>query len=286
MKKNFLIIVSSLIILCGCSVLPTPAPTFTPTATMTLTPLPTATATLTPTPTAIPLITGITSPLQDIALSDLRLITSYAYSFKYPFSEGPEDDKNHPAVDLSFYTFKNFTTVVGHPIQAILPGKVVTVTDNLYPYGNSIMIETPLAELAPELIAQMQIGKPYSDEEIKTRSSCQPDQSRISWSSDGKSIYALYAHMQSASPFRPGDLVNSGDLIGKVGASGHAVVGNEHLHLEVRVGPSDAKFGTISDYIGTATDEERYNYCIWALSEVFLPINPSLFWETSNNTGQ
>jgi murein DD-endopeptidase MepM/ murein hydrolase activator NlpD len=273
-------------ILSGCSVseAPTPTATLFPSATVTL--LPTAAPTQTLTPTAIPLITGISSPLQDIALGDLRLITSYAYSFKYPFSEGPDNDKNHPAVDLSFYKFKQFTTVVGHPIQAILPGKVASVTDDRYPYGNSIMIETPLEGLSPDLIAQMQIGKGFSDEEIKAQSPCQPDQTRIPWSQSSQSVYTLYAHMQSPSPFRTGDEVASGEVIGAVGASGHAVAGNEHLHLEVRVGPSDAKFGIISDYLSTSSEEERYNYCIWALSEVFLPVNPSLFWNSVSIQGQ
>lgn len=286
MKRVIICFLSIVFALSGCRAAPTlePANTLVPTATPTT--LSTATIAPTATATAVPPITGISSPLQDIALGDLRLITSYAYSFKYPFSEGPEDDKNHPAVDLSFYQFKSWNTVVGHPIQAMLPGKVIASENDVYPYGNSILIETPLDQLSPDLISQMQIGKPYSEEEIKARSSCQPDQSKISWSQTQKSVYTLYAHMQSPSPFKPGDEVKSGEVIGAVGASGHAVVGNEHLHLEVRVGPSDASFGTMSDYIYSATDEERYNYCIWALSEEFLPINPSLFWTSSNSSGQ
>ena len=286
MKIKFWISLLLIFLLSSCSRTATPHPSaaLIPTASATFLPTDTATVVPTPdpTPTALPLITGISSPLQGIELSDLRLITSYAYSFKYPFSEGPDNDKNHPAVDLSFYQFKQFTTVIGHPIQAILPGKVVAITDNRYPYGNSIMIETPLDRLSPELIAQMKIDSPYSDEEIKAQSPCQPDQTRIPWSQTAQSVYALYAHMQSASPFRPGDEVNSGEVIGAVGASGHAVAGNEHLHLEVRVGPANAKFGTISDYLSTSTDEERYNYCIWALSEIFLPINPTLFWDPTS----
>jgi murein DD-endopeptidase MepM/ murein hydrolase activator NlpD len=282
MKKKILYIVILGIILSSCYAAPSATATITPLPTETASPLPTSTITVTPTPTAVPLITAISSPLQDIELSDLRLITSYPYSFKYPFSEGPDDDKNHPAVDLSFYKFKDWTTVVGHPIQAILPGKVVTITNDIYPYGNSIMIETPLSWLSPDLIEKMQIGKPYSQDEIAARSPCQPDQARISWSQTDKSVYSLYAHMQSPTPYKIGDEISSGEVIGAVGATGHAVVGNEHLHLEVRVGPSNASFSTFSEYISSATDEERYNYCIWALSEVFLPINPSNFWEQSS----
>jgi murein DD-endopeptidase MepM/ murein hydrolase activator NlpD len=286
MKKKILFVIILGMILSGCHASPAMTATTTPLPTETATPQPTPTITITPTPTAMPLISEISSPLQDIELSDLRLITSYAYSFIYPFSEGPDDDKNHPAVDLSFYKFKDWTTVVGHPIQAILPGKVVTLTNNVYPYGNSILIETPLSWLSPDLIDKMQIGKPYSLDEIAARSPCQPDQTRISWSQTDESVYTLYAHMQSPTTVKVGDEIVSGEVIGAVGATGHAVVGNEHLHLEVRVGPSNASFGTISEYISSATDEERYNYCIWALSEVFLPINPSNFWVQSSNSGQ
>ena len=286
MKNKMQYIVILGLILSGCYVAPSAAETTTPLPTVTASPWPTATITITPTPTATPLINEISSPLQDIELSDLRLITSYAYSLKYPFSEGPDDDKNHPAVDLSFYKFKDWTTVVGHPIQAILPGKVVTVTNDVYPYGNSVMIETPLSWLSPDLIDRMQIGKPYSLDEIAARSPCQPDQTKIAWSQTEKSVYSLYAHMQSPTTYKVGDEISGGKIIGAVGATGHAVVGNEHLHLEVRVGPSNASFGTLSEYISSATDEERYNYCIWALSEVFLPINPSNFWVQSSNSGQ
>ena len=224
--------------------------------------------------------------MQGIALTDLSQIISYKYYVKYPFSEGPTNDKNHPAVDLGFYHFKEYNTDIGHPIQAFLPGKVVEALDNRYPYGNMILIETPLTDISPDLIAKIKIPTPYSDAEIKTRSTCQPDQSQISWSQTDKSIYILYAHMQNPSALKAGDAVSCGEVIGAVGATGHAVAGNEHLHLEIREGPSDAKFGVIADYDASATTEERYNYCIWALSEVFQPIDPTLFWASSSNQDQ
>ena len=259
------------------------APTATavplPSETSTLVPIPTST--VTPTATPLPLISGACSPLQAIDLSDLRLITSNPFIFKYPFSEGPDGDKNHPAVDLGFYTFKSLTTDDNHPIQALLPGTVATIANNRFPYGNMVMIETPLDSLSPDLIKQLQISKPFSEDEIKTRSSCQPDQTRISWSTSSKSIYTLYAHMKNLPTLHPGDQIQCGEVVGAIGATGNSSVSIEHLHLEVRVGPSNAKFGTISAYGTDSTDEERYNYCIWALSEVFQPVNPSLFWDTN-----
>ncbi|NDJ51669.1 MAG: peptidoglycan DD-metalloendopeptidase family protein [Chloroflexi bacterium] len=50
---------------------------------------------------------------------------------------------------------------------------------------------------------------------------------------DGKKIYTLYAHL-SAMFVRPGDRVNSGDVIGLIGATGQ--VSGPHVHFEVRVG--------------------------------------------------
>lgn len=243
--------------------------------------VPTPTSTVTPTATPLPLVSGACSPLQAIDLSDLRLITSNPFIFKYPFSEGPDGDKNHPAVDLGFYSFKGLTTDDNHPIQALLPGTVAAIANNRFPYGNMVMIETPLDSLSPDLIKQLQIGKSFSDDEIKTRSACQPDQTRISWSASSKSIYTLYAHMKNPPTLQLGDQVQCGEVIGAIGATGNSSVSIEHLHLEVRVGPANAKFATISAYGADSTDEERYNYCIWALSEVFLPVNPSLFWETN-----
>jgi murein DD-endopeptidase MepM/ murein hydrolase activator NlpD len=281
MQNKWFISFLLILTLSGCSqpATPTAVPILVPTETPTQSPSVTPTAT--PTATAVPLISGVCSPLQAIDLTDLRLITSYQFNFKYPFSEGPDGDKNHPAVDLGFYGFKSFTTDDNHPIQAVLPGKVALVVNNRFPYGNMIMIETPLNSLSPDLIKQMKIGTPYSDDEIKTRSSCQPDQTRISWSSDSKSVYTLYAHMKNPPSLQPGDSVQCGEVVGTIGATGNSSESIEHLHLEIRVGPADAKFGTISAYSAAATEEERYNYCIWALSEVFLPINPSLFWDAN-----
>ncbi|MHC1740853.1 MAG: M23 family metallopeptidase [Anaerolineaceae bacterium] len=293
-KRFFFLLLT--IALSGCSV-QTP-PTISPSPLVTNTPIPVDTltpiVTITPTATSIPLLTGIVSPLQGIPLSDLHLITSNPYVFNYPFNEGSGNNKNHPAIDLGFYTTKSIqayqgpelNTDDGFPIQAILPGKVVNISNNKFPYGNMIMIETPLQLLSPDLIATLQMRKPYTDEDIKLHSTCQPDQTRISWSVSSQSVYALYAHMKDTPVFQPGDKITAGEILGGIGATGNSNASIEHLHLEVRVGPSNAQFGTISTYISTASEEERYNYCIWALSEVFLPINPALFWDPSNSQGQ
>lgn len=255
---------------------------------MATTPAPTATATLAPTPTAtqLPLVSGGVSPLQGIENSELRLVTSNPFKFKYPYVEASGSDYNHTGIDLAFFKFKDFTTVLGHPIQSVLPGKVVESLSDRWPYGNMILIETPLSRLSPEYLAALALPAPYPETEISAHSSCLPDPTRIAWSQTETSLYIVYAHMESPSSFKAGDEVNAGDVIGAVGHSGNAIVGAEHLHLEVRLGPSDAQFGTISDYKPDSTEEERYNYCIWALSEVFQPIDPTTLWSTQGAAGQ
>lgn len=258
----------------------TPEATIPPTIAPTNTPLPT------PTATALPLVNEAVFPLQGLEFSDLRFILSNPYKFKYPFVEASGSDYNHTGIDLFFYKYKGYNTVLGHPILAVLPGKVVESLTERWPYGNMIMIETPLSRLSPAYLAGIPLPTPYSADEIAAHSNCIPDPARIAWSQTETSIYIVYAHMEFPSSFQAGDEVSAGDVIGAVGASGNAVEGGQHLHLEVRVGPSEAKFGVISDYMPDSTEEERYNYCIWALSEVFQPIDPVLLWQTQGDAGQ
>ncbi len=50
---------------------------------------------------------------------------------------------------------------------------------------------------------------------------------------DGKALYSVYAHLQSSLVWR-GQRVAEGELIGKVGETGHA--SGPHLHYEIRLG--------------------------------------------------
>jgi murein DD-endopeptidase MepM/ murein hydrolase activator NlpD len=272
----------------GCSNHASAIATLTLIPSDTNTPLP-PTETATPTAASVPLIDEVCSPLRGIALDDLWLITSNAYFFKYPFSEGSPNEKNHPGIDLGFYTTANIPSYTGQelhtdddfPIQAILPGKIVETVNNRFPYGNMVLIETRVDALTPEFQNQLRLPEPYSREVLELRFPCDKDQPAISWSQDSKSIYVLYAHMKDPSTLQPGDQVQFGQVIGGIGATGNSSESIEHLHLEIRIGPSDAEFGFIASYDAAATTEERYNYCIWALSQEFQSIDPTFFWETA-----
>jgi murein DD-endopeptidase MepM/ murein hydrolase activator NlpD len=54
---------------------------------------------------------------------------------------------------------------------------------------------------------------------------------------DGQPVFTLYGHMSFVAVV-PGQVVHTGDVIGKVGGTGVAL-GGPHLHFEVRVGYND-----------------------------------------------
>lgn len=270
--------------LAACSVRPpfaTPSPVEvipSPSATNTLVPTPTSTPEPTPTLTPYPVpLNGACSPLGGIGLAELHSITSNTFDAPSAFS-----DLGHPAVDLAFFTHKGFSTMLGLPVQSMLPGKVVQVVDNRFPFGNMILIETPLSLLSVDLVQSLPLPTPIPEKSIEMWSTCDKNIAPITWSDDSKSIYILYSHLQSKPDFQVGDTVACGQQIGAVGITGNSVA--EHLHLEMRIGPSDARFGTIAMYTNQVytqvpTSEERYNYCIWTISGRFQAFDPASFWK-------
>ena len=54
--------------------------------------------------------------------------------------------------------------------------------------------------------------------------------------------------------------------------SGNAL--NPHLHIEARIGPSDASFSSLAHYDASATIEEMQNYCLWRISGLFRVLDP------------
>jgi murein DD-endopeptidase MepM/ murein hydrolase activator NlpD len=247
-------------------VTPSPEPTNTSTPASTATPVPEPT--LTPPP-----VLSACSPLKDIGLDELYAITSNPFSFTSAFT-----DTGHPAVDLAFFTYKEFSTFLGHPVQALLPGKVTLVVNDRFPYGNMVMIETPLESISPGLLSSISLPTPIPQENIAAFSSCDLQMEPLTWDAEMKSIYTLYAHLENDLHVKIGDQVSCGQEIGSVGLSGNTVA--EHLHLEVRVGPANAGFSTIATFREDATPRERYNYCIWSLSGNFQAIDPAVFWRS------
>jgi murein DD-endopeptidase MepM/ murein hydrolase activator NlpD len=204
-------------------------------------------------------------------LDELHAITSNPFLYTSSYS-----DTGHPAVDLAFFSYKEFPTLRGHPVQALLPGKVILVVHDRFPYGNMVLIETPLDQISASLLDSLTLPTPIPQENITRFSTCEKEAVPITWDSTRKSLYTLYAHLENDPVVQAGDQVNCGQVIAAVGLSGNTVA--EHLHIEVRIGPADAHFSTIAMYTEDATLQERYNYCIWSISGNFQAIDPAKFW--------
>ena len=239
-------------------------------ATATVTPLPSPTSTVTPTPTApAPLYSSICQPLDKISLEQMPQILQYPLDTPHP-----GQDDGHHGDDFAFYQFGELNGIDGLPIQSVFDGTVAGVANNRRPYGNMIMIETPLDEIAPEVLSALALPTPSPIIPPDPRmQNCPAEPLPFHLKSNGRSLYVLYAHMQQPATITPGNQVNCGQQIGLVGNTGMS--GNPHLHLEVRVGPSGARFGSMSYYDPGATTDEYANYCTWRVSQLFQLVDPA-----------
>lgn len=230
------------------------APTFTPSPVFTAT------------PTEIPSL-QICSPLADILLSEIGAIISNPYD-----PPRPGLDDGHHGVDFAFYRYGDKVGMLGWPVQSVTTGIVSSVLPDRPPYGNGIIIETPLTTLTGQQIQELRLPAvvPTLRPPVLT---CPEDSNALPISDDGqRSLYILYAHLNEPSIANVGDTVACGQVIGGVGTTGWSV--NEHLHLEIRIGPSAARFDSMAHGITSATDEEMTAYCAWRVSQAFQLIDP------------
>lgn len=252
-------------------VLPTPtAQSSYPTAT-TATPTPKPVPSITPIPTSKPTQTAtpipVCSPLSGIKLQELPDILTNPFD-----APKPGQDTGHHGIDLAYYRRGNQIGIEGLPIFAVLSGTVTSALSNSWPYGNMVMIETPLDQLP--VVWQDQFQAPVSPVIITpdSRLFCPTAQPDIKTTGNQRSLYIVYAHMQYEPTLNLGDQLSCGQQLGAVGNTGKS--GNPHLHLEFRVGPSGFKFEQMSHYINNATTEEMVNYCLWRVSGVFELVDP------------
>ncbi len=273
-----LLMLAALLLLAACSPSPTAAPdpiattalpasaTPAPTSTVAATSKPTSSP-LPPTPTPLPK-TSLCSPLKDIPLEELPGIISNPYA-----APAPGMDDGHHGVDLGFYRFGDHVGMRGWPVLSSLAGKVAGVILNRPPYGNAILIETPLDELPGTWLSALQIPQPASAPTPSAALSCPTATLAAQFPAEkGRSLYILYAHFDQPPLLKTGDSVACGQQIGVAGTSGMSV--NEHLHFEVRVGTSGATFSTMAHYDTSATPEEMASYCIWRISGQFQLLDP------------
>lgn len=252
-------------LLCACQpapvILTAPLPTHTPTLsnTSTAAPQPTLAPTVPSTPAP-----QVCSPLEGYTADQLKSAVVNPYHPPLPGSDDP-----HQGVDLAVE--QGSMAVSGHTIQAALPGTVVVVLANRFPYGNAVMIATPLENLPADFAASLpQVSQPTAPPNSPL--TCPPFTVPADWDARRPMLYVLYAHMENAPTLKIGDTITCGQTLGTVGSSGNAL--NPHLHFEIRVGPAQAQFASMAHYDVSASPEEMANYCVWRISGWFQHLDP------------
>jgi murein DD-endopeptidase MepM/ murein hydrolase activator NlpD len=162
--------------------------------------------------------------------------------------------------------------VEGLQVNAVLNGIVAAVIEDRFPYGNAILVESPMESLEQAWKAALEIPEPAPTPVIQVALTCPEPKHNQEWESGERSLYLLYAHLKEPVALQPGESVICGQMLGSIGTSGNAL--NPHLHLEVRVGPAGAKFSSMAHYDSRATQEEMSNYCTWRVSGYFLLLDP------------
>ena len=188
-----------------------------------------------------------------------------------PFAPPPPgSDDPHQAVDLADRAEGSGIALAGREVQAVLSGSVAAVIDDRFPYGNALLVETTLDGFPEAWIEALGLAEPIPTLQPVPALTC-PDVVPKNWGKD-TSLYLLYAHLQQAPAFQPGDAVSCGQGIGNVGDSGNAL--NPHLHLEVRQGPAGVRFTSLAHYDNRATPEEMDQYCTWRVRGIFRLVDP------------
>lgn len=260
--------------------IPSPVPTDTtaPESTITASPAPSETAAPTPTvtpeqATPTPVFT-MCSPLEGIALEELGQPDLLKNPFQQP--RAGMDDGHHGA-DFAYWSRGDHTTMLGLPIYSVLSGRVAGVILNRPPYGNAVIVETPLENIPADVLESLAIPSPAPTVVPAPNLVCPKD--ITDYASAGRSLYFLYAHMNKAPELTVGQTLGCGETIGEVGTSGKSV--NYHLHLEARAGPSGAVFPSLAHYETAATDAERSVYCTWRVSGLFAMFDPMILLDSS-----
>jgi murein DD-endopeptidase MepM/ murein hydrolase activator NlpD len=242
-----------------------PKRAFSPTPTA----LPTQTDTIASPPTATGMpMPQICSPLEGYSLPQIPDTITNLFNLPAPGSDDP-----HQAVDLSDLAENSQVAIEGRSVKTILSGQVASVIHERFPYGNALLVETPLDEIPSAWSAYLELPDSVPEAAPHSVLICPQTEENNSWQDDGKrSLYLLYAHLQMQPTLQLDDRVECGQAIGAIGMSGNAL--NPHLHLEVRVGPAGARFTSMAHYDSSATPQEMKNYCDWRVSNLFQPVDP------------
>jgi murein DD-endopeptidase MepM/ murein hydrolase activator NlpD len=209
----------------------------------------------------------ISSPLYGISLQDLPGTVSQDF-----LAPPTGEDTGHHGVDFAFWSRGDQSSILGLPITSVFSGRVVSAFNELRsPYGYLTVVETPLSSLPQSLLSAINLPEMSAPMGQTDKLNC-PTGFTDQWNTESQSLYLLYAHMNKPPVVTLGQTVNAGDQIGEVGNTGASSA--PHLHLEMRIGPSNASFESIGHYDPSTTDQERHNYCTWRISGIFQMFNP------------
>jgi murein DD-endopeptidase MepM/ murein hydrolase activator NlpD len=227
-------------------------------------------------PTSEPEITPVVSPTHTNNLcSPLRGIPleKIPAHITNPFHPPPPgSDDPHQGIDLAEVYPETQMALEGLPVQSVFSGKVVMATMDRFPFGFSVIIETPLNQISPSWLAQLQLPSPLASPPPISALTCPEDNPFDYRPSGARSLYVLYAHLKEKSSLQPGVEVACGDELGTIGKSGNAL--NPHLHFEAKVGPAGVFFSSMAHYNPSATPEEMAIYCNWAVRGTFQVVDP------------
>ena len=242
---------------------PMPTPTIKATQAFTATPRPVN--------TALPITHAVCSPLQDVPVDQLAEVISNPYQPPPPGSDDP-----HHGVDFADQDASKVARA-GASVRAVMGGSVAATVVDRFPYGNAVILETPLEGFSATWSGHILPSNQESEAMTISALYCPEIELAQAGDPEKNSLYLLYAHLQQPALLQPGDWVECGQPIGAVGDSGNAM--NPHLHFEARVGPAGAGFGSLSHYDNSATLEEMSNYCIWRISGMFQTLDPMLLFQ-------
>ena len=235
-------------------------------------PMPTATLIAIPATPTIEPINLICSPLEGETLQDL--VTNANNIITQPFKQPrPGIDDGHTGVDFAYYRKGDRVGIEGLNVLSVLDGKVSSIINDSWPYGHLVIIETPLDELSSEMVSK--INFPELQPTVvphPAMAMCPTIEVPLEVNFESRSLYVLYAHLQHPSNLLVGEAVSCGQVLGQVGNTGKS--SNPHLHFETRIGPSGANFESMAYYTTQATEMQRYNYCVWRVSNLFQVFDP------------
>lgn len=210
------------------------------------------------------------SPLAAYELAALPEMVSNPY-----FPPEPGSDNPHQGVDLAVLDPSSRIALPGNGVQAILPGLVAIVLNDRFPYGNAVLIETPLEQASADWWAPSGIPDPAPTLAPHSALTCPAFSQAPAMDETRRSVYVLYAHLQTVEALSVGQPVTCGQTLGAVGMSGNAL--NPHLHVEVRAAPGGIQLGSMAHYDASASQDEMAAYCLWRVSGLFQLVDPLKF---------